>query len=148
MDFSSSYIAHLVCSCLQLEMKVLSVLSAFLALALVSAYVSASVLSENPSISSEIALDKSENAALGELTNTNGASLNYHLEQEPEQPLSRVRRACDCRRKSGECVAYGTYQCSSRRDAVIVQCVGYKWVRIGDCPKSCKVLSNNQPYCF
>ena len=98
-------------------------------LAIVSVYVSASVLPENPSISGVISSNEKEHEVL------------------EETPL-RVRRACDCRRKSGECVAYGAYQCSSRRAGVVVQCLGYKWVRIGsDCPNSCKIL-NNQPYCF
>jgi len=129
-------------------MKVLLVSSVLLVLAIVSLYVSASAIPEHPSISDEISLDENEYATSDEPTITNGTSVDDYLQQDLEERPSRVRRSCDCRRRSGECVSYGAYQCSSRVNAVIVQCLGYKWVRIGACPKSCRVLSNNQPYCF
>ena len=110
-------------------MKLSLISSTLFVLVVVSLYVSASVLPENPSMSGETSSNAKEDEVL------------------EEAPL-RVRRACDCRRKSGECVDYGAYQCSSRRAGVVVQCLGYKWVRIGsDCPNSCRIL-NNQPYCF
>ena len=124
-------------------MKFSLVSSLLLLLIVISAYVSGSVIHEDLSVASELSYENGEDATSNELAES--ASLDDDAQQEHS---SRVRRSCDCRRKSGECVSYGTYQCSSRRDAVVVQCLGYKWVRIGACPNSCRILSNNQPYCF
>lgn len=114
-------------------MKLVLAICHMLLLATIIAGFSTASVPEDESISDEIPEQSNESNSLDTFS---------------DEHASRVRRSCSCVRKSGECVGYGTYQCSSRRDAVVVQCIGNKWVRIGYCPKSCRVLSNNIPYCF
>lgn len=121
--------------------------SLLLVLVVASAYVSSSVVPDGLSLLSETSFDNDEQATSDELSEP--VSLDEYSQEASEDRSPRVRRSCDCKRQSGECVAYATYQCSSRRNAVVVQCVGNnRWVRIGFCPNSCRILSNNQPYCF
>lgn len=64
------------------------------------------------------------------------------------QPV-RSRRDCDCKTPDGTCVSRGNYQCNPDGGASMVICNGGdEWATVGDCPTSCKMHENQQPYCY